>query len=92
MAAQGGVSLWPALLVALVVVSAVAVSYSVHEARRLTAETQQLRTEQDRLKTEWGQLLLERSTWGAYGRVERLAREELDMKIPEGDERVMVKP
>ncbi len=90
----GRVGFWlrPALLLVLVVASALAVSYSVHEARRLTARAQELQAEQDRLKTQWGQLLLERSTWGAYGRVERLAREELNMKVPEGDERVVVKP
>lgn len=89
-----GVGFWlrPALLLALVVATALAVSYSVHEARRLTARAQELQAEQDGLKTQWGQLLLERSTWGAYGRVERLAREELNMKVPEGDERVVVKP
>jgi cell division protein FtsL len=89
-----GVGFWfrPALLLVLVVATALAVTYSVHEARRLTARAQELRLEQDRLKTHWGQLLLERSTWGAYGRVERLAREELNMKMPEGGERVLVKP
>jgi cell division protein FtsL len=91
---RGGVGFWlrPALLLALVVASALAVTYSVHEARRLTARAQSLQAEQDRLKTQWGQLLLERSTWGAYGRVERLARDELNMKVPEGDERVVVEP
>jgi cell division protein FtsL len=76
----------------LILISALAVSYSVHEARRLTATSQQLQAEQDRLQTEWGQLLLERSTWGSYARVERLAREQLEMKLPEKDERVVVKP
>ena len=82
----------PAVLLLLVLASALAVSYSVHETRRLTASAQALQAEQDRLQTQWGQLLLERSTWGAYGRVERLAREKLNMKVPEGDERVVVKP
>lgn len=84
--------LWVVVLVMLVVISAVAVTWSVHEARRLTARQQQLQAEQDRLQTEWGQLLLERSTWGSYARVERLAREKLDMKLPEKDERVVVRP
>lgn len=83
---------WVALLAVLLVISALAVTWSVHESRRLTARHQQLQAEQDRLQTEWGQLLLERSTWGSYARVETLAREKLDMKLPEKDERVVVRP
>lgn len=78
--------------VLLVIVSALAVSWSVHDARRLTSLAQQLQTEQDRLQTEWGQLLLEHSTWGSYARVERLAREKLNMQLPDTGQRVMVKP
>lgn len=92
MVAGSGLGWRTAVLVLLVLASALAVTYSVHEARRLTARAQALQEEQDRLQTQWGQLLLERSTWGAYGRIERLAREKLNMKVPEGDERVVVKP
>lgn len=80
------------VILALVVASALAVAYSVHEARRLTDRTQQLQSEQARLETRWGQLLLEHSTWGSYTRVERLAREELGMKRPNTDERVLIRP
>ncbi|MFP1682443.1 cell division protein FtsL [Alloalcanivorax sp. C16-1] len=80
------------LLLLLVVASALGVAYSVHEARRLTDRTQQLLSEQAELETRWGQLLLEHSTWGSYARVERLAREELGMKLPETDERVLIRP
>lgn len=79
-------------LIALLVVSALGVSYSVHQARKLTANAQQLQREQYRLQTEWGQLLLEQSTWGSYARVERLAREELDMTQPTGNQRVVIRP
>ncbi|MBM7332360.1 MAG: cell division protein FtsL [Alcanivorax sp.] len=80
------------LLLLMVVASALGVAYSVHEARRLTDRTQQLLSEQAALETRWGQLLLEHSTWGSYARVERLAREELGMKLPETDERVLIRP
>ncbi|WP_245932475.1 cell division protein FtsL [Isoalcanivorax indicus] len=79
-------------LTAALVVSALGVSYSVHEARKLTAQSQQLQREQYRLQTEWGQLLLEQSTWGSYARVERLAREELNMMQPTGNQRVVIRP
>ena len=80
------------VLMALVLLSALAVSSTVHESRRLTNRVQQLQTEQDRLQTEWGQLLLEHSTWGSYARVERMAREKLDMHLPQGEQKVLVKP
>jgi cell division protein FtsL len=80
------------LLVLLLVLSALAVSWSVHESRRLTNEVQRLQSEHNRLQTEWGQLLLEHSTWGAYARVERLAREKLSMALPTPGERVVVTP
>ena len=83
--------IWP-VLTAVLVISAVAVSYSVHQARKLTAQSQQLQREQYRLHTEWGQLLLEESTWGSFARVEQLARQELNMKQPAANERVVVRP
>ncbi|KAF0808963.1 cell division protein FtsL [Alcanivorax sp. S71-1-4] len=82
---------WP-VLTAMLVITAVAVSYSVHQARKLTAQSQQLQREQYRLHTEWGQLLLEESTWGSFARVEQLARQELKMKQPAASERVVVRP
>ncbi len=81
-----------AVLVVLILTSALAVSWTVHEARRLTSRAQQLQAEQDRLQTEWGQLLLEHSTWGSYTRVEQLARNKLSMQMPEGGQKVLVKP
>jgi cell division protein FtsL len=80
------------VLLALVLLSALAVSWTVHESRRLTNKVQQLQSEQDRLQTEWGQLLLEHSTWGSYARVERMAREKLAMQLPQGEQKVLVKP
>ncbi len=80
------------LLVVLLVLSALAVSWSVHESRRLTNEVQRLQAEHNRLQTEWGQLLLEHSTWGAYARVERMAREKLSMAQPDASQRVVVTP
>ncbi len=80
------------LMATAVVMSAFAVSYSVHEARKLTDKAQQLQREQNRLHTEWGQLLLEHSTWGSYARVERIAREELQMIQPTSKDRVVIRP
>ena len=89
--ASGGLLLTLLVLVALVG-TALAVSWSVHQSRKLTSESQQLQTRQDRLHTEWSQLQLEQSTWGGYARVERLAREEMNMRLPAAAERQVVRP
>lgn len=84
---------WAApVLLALVVASALSVAYSVHETRRLTDRSQQMQAQQAQLDTRWGQLLLEHSTWGSYARVEGLARQELGMKLPTTNERVLIRP
>ena len=80
------------LLIASVLTSALAVVYAKHQARGLFAELQQLERTQDRLDTEWGQLQLEESTWATHGRIESLARSQLEMEIPEPDSLVILRP
>ena len=74
------------VLTGLVLASALAVITSAHLTRVQYARLQQLESEKDKLQTEWGQLLLEESTWSAPSRIERLASERLDMRVPELDE------
>ncbi|MDN5850221.1 MAG: cell division protein FtsL [Nitrococcus sp.] len=73
-----------ATLVLLVVVvgSAVAVSYSKHNSRRLFIQLQALQRERDQLNIEWGRLQLEQAAWATHGRIERIARERLEMRMP----------
>lgn len=85
-------SRWLLVLLALVLLSSVAVSYSIYQARNLTSELQGLKAEQNHLNEEWGQLQLENSTWGAYVRVEQLAAGQLGMKVPDASRRVVVTP
>jgi cell division protein FtsL len=49
-----------------------------------------LREEANQLDVEWGQLLLEQSTFGLDGRIEQKAVEQLRMQVPEIDHIVMV--
>ena len=35
------------------------------------------------LDVEWGQLQLEQSTWAAHARIEKIAKERLQMKAPQ---------
>jgi len=74
-----------AVLGLVATVSALAVVYSQHRSRALFVELQRLEREQADLDTEWGRLELEQSTWATQGRIERLAREKLDMRLPDFD-------
>jgi cell division protein FtsL len=79
------------LLFSLVLASAVLLVYSKHQSRKLFVELQQLRHEVDALNTEWSQLQLEQSAWSGHGRIERIARKQLSMVMPEPDDVVFVK-
>lgn len=84
----------PLLALAIVVTlvsSAVAVAYSAHKSRLYLNDLQALEKQRDQLQTEWGQLLLEQHTWGAYGRVGKLASEQLQMRNPAPTEIIMVR-
>jgi cell division protein FtsL len=81
-----------AVLFGVVLVSAVGLVYSKHLTRKLFVELQQLNKEVVGLNTEWGRLQLEQSAWSDHGRIERIARERLDMVIPEADQVAFIKP
>ena len=80
-----------AIILALVAAS-VAVAFSVHKSRLNLAQLQALQAERDQLEVEWGQLLLEQQAWGAYGRVGKVAVDELGMRTPAPHEIMMVRP
>jgi cell division protein FtsL len=71
---------------AVCVVSALAVIYTKHEARKLFVNLEQLTTERDELNIEWGQLQIEQSTWATHARIERVALEELSLARPKSTE------
>jgi cell division protein FtsL len=70
------------LLATLVATSGIWAVASKHESRRLFAEIEGLKREQDRLQVDWRQLQLEQSTLGAHARVESIAREQLELADP----------
>src|SRR5690625_6257832 len=76
----------------LVMASALAVVASTQEVRQRVDALQTLRREAVELEVVWGQYLLEQSTWAAYGRIERIAENDLAMKVPEAEQIVMVRP
>ncbi len=80
------------LALLLVLASSIAVVYSSFETRKLVARHQQLQSEYNEMQVEWGQLLLEQSTWGSYNRVEKIAGNKLNMRVPAPNEIIMVEP
>ena len=60
------------------------------EVRRQTQQLAELDHHRQQLQVETGQLLLERSALAAYARVEQLATEQLDMRVPSGHDIVVV--
>lgn len=78
------------LLSGLVFISALSVVYHKHQSRQLFTKLQSLQQEIDALQVEWSQLLLEQGTWAADARVERLARDRLQMTLPEPNEVLVI--
>ncbi|HET8700829.1 MAG TPA: cell division protein FtsL [Nitrococcus sp.] len=78
------------VLLTLVVGSAIGVTYSKHKSRRLFVQLQELQRERDQLNIEWGKLQLEQGAWATPGRVERIAREQLDMRVPNQSDMVIL--
>ena len=80
------------LLLLVVMVSAVCVVFSKHQARKLFVELQSLESEREAMDVEWGQLQLEQSTLTTQGQVEIAARDRLGMVVLSADNMVIVKP
>lgn len=80
-----------ALVLGLVMLAtALGVVWTRHESRVLFVELQELNGERDELNIEWGRLQLEQATWAEASRIERLARDELNMQTPAQDDVVVI--
>lgn len=78
-------------LMVVVVLSALAVVYTSYNHRMTFHELQQLRVQANELDIHWGQLLIEQSTFGLEGRIERRAIDELNMTLPDWSKIIMVR-
>lgn len=76
----------------LVMASAISVVYSKHLNRKVFVELQQINKSVDELNIEWGQLQLEEGAWADHGRLEKIARKELEMLLPGINSVVYLKP
>jgi len=78
------------VLAALLVGSSIGVVIGAHENRTLFNTLSQLQAERDSFQAEWSQLLLEQSSMGSHGRVEKLAAERFNMVAPGRQDIVLV--
>lgn len=74
-----------------IMVSGIGVIYSTHLSRQLFSELEIKRRTASDLHVEWGQYLLEQSTWAAYSRVEQVAADKLQMRSPEQKQIVIIR-
>lgn len=71
------------LLAVAVVVCAVFAISARHQTRDLFIVLQQEQARARALDIDWGRLLLEQSTWAMHTRVELVARNQLQMVVPD---------
>ncbi len=74
---------WLALLLTMVISSALTVIYVKHESRILFAELRDTQKLQDQEIIEWGRLQLQNSTLATHSNVESRARKALKMRLPD---------
>lgn len=90
-AARGQAGWLLPLLWLAVVLSALSVVYVSHLCRQLYNELAKMEQEANALQVEWGRYLLEQSSWASLSRVEQLAKSQLQMRVPEPNEIVIVR-
>ena len=73
------------LLLALIVMSSLALIASQHQARKLYSELQMEQAAAKRFEEEMGRLQIEQSSWSTPTRIEKIAREHLGMRLPDND-------
>jgi cell division protein FtsL len=73
------------LLLALIVLSALGLITSQHQARKLYSELQVEQAAAKRFEEEIARLQVEQSTWSTPSRIEKVARERLGMRVPEAN-------
>lgn len=79
-----------AALLLLVLLSSLAVVQARHNSRTVFSILQAEKAERDNWEVQYGQLQLEKGAWATHGRIERLARAKLKMKIPSQQSVVLI--
>ncbi len=79
-------------LLAILIFCALSLVTSQNKARKLYVELQKEQELAKQLDVEWGQLQLEQSTWAMHGRIENIATQKLDMRVPPATRTQVVVP
>jgi cell division protein FtsL len=69
-------------LLAVLIACALSLVTSRHQSRTLFVEYERAQAQSRAFDVEYGQLQLEQSTWAMPARVEKIAREQLNMQLP----------
>ncbi|KTD39345.1 cell division transmembrane protein FtsL [Legionella nautarum] len=69
-------------LLLAVLVTALAIVYTTNEHRIYFSQLQRLEQQANQLQLQWGQLVLEQASLATPARVEQLAVEKLQMRLP----------
>ena len=69
-------------LAGILVLCALMLVTSQHKARKLFMELQRQQEIAKQFEVEYGQLQLEQSTWAMHSRVEKVAANNLQMRVP----------
>ena len=78
------------LLLAALIVCALSVVTSQHQARKVFIELQSEKDRESKLDQEWRELQIESQTLGTHKRIEQRASRELGMTLPDPKQTVMV--
>lgn len=70
----------PVCLFVAIIITAVIVVTTAHKTRLLTAQREQMVVERDALDIEWRNLILEENALGDHSRVERIAKDKLQLQ------------
>ena len=77
-------------MLSAILISALSIVYVTNTSRTLNAGIQQTLADRDHLHVQWGQLLLEKSTWIMQARIQQVASDKLDMVLPNSKSVVIV--
>lgn len=79
------------IVLSVILVTGLSIVNTTHENRFIFNKLQEMKEQANQFEVEWGQLLIEQSTFGIEGRIEQKAIEQLKMQVPELSNIVMVR-
>lgn len=80
------------ILLLIAVGCALATVNANHRARKLFSALDKEQQHMRALDVEWGQLQLEQSTWAAHARIEKVAKDKLQMRAPQAAQIIAAEP